>query len=116
MSESTTRGRGRGRGRGGSSNRQQQVVEAHNTLATEDFSPPAQAQVHPQNPQETSQPGRQRRPPAKSAEELRRVMDIIQSRISVIIDSLEGDDNDASLKRNVATAVKHLKQINALLG
>lgn len=113
MSESTTRGRGRGRGRGGSSNRQQQVVEAHNTLATEDFSPPAQAQV---NPQETSQPGRQRRPPAKSAEELRRVMDIIQSRISVIIDSLEGDDNDASLKRNVATAVKHLKQINALLG
>lgn len=111
MAESTTRGRGRGRGRGGSSNRQPQVIEAPPNLANEDFSPPVQAQL-----QETSQPGRQRRPPAKSADELRRVMDIIQSRISVIIDSLEGDDNDASLKRNVATAVKHLKQINTLLG
>lgn len=58
---------------------------------------------------------RQKRIPIKSAEDLRRVMDIIQSRISVIIDSLEGDDNDASLKRNVMTAVKHLKQINDLL-
>lgn len=111
MSESTTRGRGRGRGRGGSSNRRPQVVEAHIDLATEDFSPPAQAP----NSQEPSQTVRQRRPPAKSYEELRRVMDIIQSRISVIIDSLEGDDNDASIKRNVATAVKHLKQINTLL-
>ncbi len=110
MSESNSRGRGRGRG--GSSNRRPQVVEAHIDLATEDFSPPAQAQVHPQEPSQTV---RQRRPPAKSYEELRRVMDIIQSRISVIIDSLEGDDNDASIKRNVATAVKHLKQINTLL-
>ncbi len=51
----------------------------------------------------------------KNAEDLRRIMDIIQSRISVIIDTLEIDDNDISLKRNVVTAVKHLKQINELL-
>lgn len=58
---------------------------------------------------------RQRKIPIKSADELRRIMDIIQSRITIIIDSLDGDDNDASLKRNVITAVKHLKQINTLL-
>ena len=56
-----------------------------------------------------------KRPPQKTPDELRRIMDIVQSRLSVIIDSLEGDDNDISLKRNVATAVKHLKQISVLL-
>ncbi len=55
------------------------------------------------------------RPQVKSAEDLKRIMDIIKSRISVIIDTLEGDDSEAVLKRNVATAVKHLKQIDGLL-
>ncbi len=55
------------------------------------------------------------RPQVKSAEELKRIMDIIKSRISVIIDTLSGDDNEALLKRNVVTAVKHLKLIDDLL-
>ncbi len=38
-----------------------------------------------------------------------------RSRIDVIIDVLEGDDEDASLKRRVATALKHLKHIAELL-
>jgi hypothetical protein len=55
------------------------------------------------------------KPQVKSAEELKRIMDIIKSRISVIIDTLSGDDNEALLKRNVVTAVKHLKLIDGLL-
>jgi flagellar basal body-associated protein FliL len=51
----------------------------------------------------------------KSIDDLKRIMDIVKSRISVIVDSLDGDDNEVSLKRNVATAVKHLKQIENLL-
>lgn len=100
---SSNRGRGRGRG-----NRPHDTLEAPEQLASQDFNPPMPNVV-------PEQPARQRRAQPKSADELRRVMDIIQSRISVIIDSLEGDDNELSLKRNVATAVKHLKQINALL-
>ena len=46
---------------------------------------------------------------------LLRNMDIARSKIGVLIDSLEGDDNEAVLKRNVATAVKHLKVIYDLL-
>jgi len=89
--------RGRGRGRG---NRVQ--VEPPTEV---DFSPPQveEKQVRPRKPQ------------PKSADELRRVMDIIQSRLSVIIDSLEEADNEATLKKNVGTAVKHLKQISDLL-
>ncbi len=111
-STGTGRGRGRGRGRGGShtQSQPQEAPASHSDndqeLSSQNFSPPST--------QESKQ-SRQKRVPAKSAEELRRVMDIIQSRISIIIDSLEGDDNDASLKRNVSTAVKHLKQINDLL-
>ena len=44
-----------------------------------------------------------------------RNMDIARSKIGVLIDSLEGDDNEAVLKRNVSTAVKHLKMIYELL-
>ncbi len=106
----STTGRGRGRGRGGSHSSSSTAVEPPADLAALDFSAPTSSSSTVDH-----QPGKQRRAPAKSADELRRVMDIIQSRISVIIDSLEGDDNDASLKRNVTTAVKHLKQINVLL-
>lgn len=123
MSESVSRGkgqgqsRGRGRGRGKSSSTndasQPQILEPPVNLATEDFSPPGQPHAS-QEPREL-QHNKPRRSPPKSVEELRRIMDIIQSRICVIIDSLEGDDSDVSLKRNVGTAVKHLKQINALL-
>jgi hypothetical protein len=105
----------RGRGRGRKSNNQavqpMYAPNVHgnvdiNNLDDNDFSPPNQANE--------KQP-RTKKQVAKSNDELRRVMDIIQSRISVIIDSLEGDDNDISLRRNVVTAVKHLKQINSLL-
>ncbi len=111
----STAGRGRGRGRGGSlvggSANSSTTVDAPAELSNLDFSAP----VSGGSGMSDTQPSKQRRAPAKSADELRRVMDIIQSRISVIIDSLEGDDNEASLKRNVTTAVKHLKQINVLL-
>ncbi len=92
---------GRGRGRGRKAQTVSPPVEIQE-LSDQEFSPPE------------DKPSR-KRPTAKTMDDLRRVMDIIQSRISVIIDSLEGDDNDISLKRNVVTAVKHLKQINTLL-
>lgn len=57
----------------------------------------------------------QRRQQPKSVEELRRILDMVQNKLSVIIDSLEVDDNEQTLKRNVGTAVKHLKQISTLL-
>jgi hypothetical protein len=96
---------GRGRGRGRKNHQVQPPVEIQD-LEDIEFNPP---------PVVEEKPGRAKKPVVKSADELRRVMDIIQSRISVIIDSLEGDDNDISLRRNVVTAVKHLKQINNLL-
>ena len=96
---------GKGNRRGRKSNPPLQPPPVVQELDDHDFSP--------SNAEE--KPARTKRQVAKSIDELRRVMDIIQSRISVIIDSLEGDDNDISLRRNVVTAVKHLKQINSLL-
>ena len=60
---------------------------------------------------------RSRRPrnQGKTADDYRRVMDVIKSKISIIIDLLEGDDTDTTTKKNVATAVKHLKQIESVL-
>lgn len=55
------------------------------------------------------------KPKAQDPAVLLRNMDIARSKIGVIVDSLEGDDNEAVLKRNVATAVKHLKVIYDLL-
>ena len=52
---------------------------------------------------------------AKRGDVVMRNIDIARSKISVIIDSLEGDDNDVSLKRNVNTAIKHLKDIYEML-
>ena len=99
----SNRGRGRGR-KSGNAPLQPPAVHTQE-LEDSDFSPSGLDE----------KPTRTKRQVAKSNDELRRVMDIIQSRISVIIDSLEGDDNDISLRRNVVTAVKHLKQINSLL-
>lgn len=55
------------------------------------------------------------KPKAQDPAVLFRNMDIARSKIGVLIDSLEGDDTEAVLKRNVATAVKHLKVIYDLL-
>jgi hypothetical protein len=52
---------------------------------------------------------------SKRGDVVMRNIDIARSKISVIIDSLEGDDNDVSLKRNVNTAIKHLKDIYEML-
>lgn len=85
------------------------VIEPPEELTNASFSPPPESSPH------DDRQARPRRVQPKTAEELRRVMDIVQSRISVIIDSLEGDENEVSIKRNVVTAVKHLKQISNLL-
>lgn len=55
------------------------------------------------------------KPKVQDTAVLLRNMDIARSKIGVIIDSLEGDDTEAVLKRNVTTAVKHLKVIYDLL-
>jgi hypothetical protein len=52
---------------------------------------------------------------AKRGDVIMRNIDIARSKISVIIDSLEGDDNEVTLKRNVNTAIKHLKDIYEML-
>jgi hypothetical protein len=104
---SNTRGIGRGRGRGRGIKALESPVDDSEFEPSEIAEAPVQAApiTNPRRP----------KPQQKSIDDLKRIMDIVKSRISVIIDSLEGDDNEAVLKRNVATAVKHLKQIDALL-
>jgi hypothetical protein len=46
---------------------------------------------------------------------LMRNADIARSKISVLIDNLDDNDAEATLKRNVTTAIKHLKDVYALL-
>ena len=94
------RGRGRGRGRG------PMVAEP----------PVVQDVPSPEFNQDSFQEKPKRvKVQSKSVDDYRRITDIIKSRISVIIDSLEGDDPEPVLKKNVSTAVKHLKQIESLL-
>ena len=99
--------RGRGRGRGGHQKATPQINMSDDEESPTRNEAPAQAPSEPAT--------KQRRQPAKSIDDLRRIMDVVHSRISVIIDTLEGDDSEASLKRNVSTAVKHLKLINTML-
>ncbi len=66
-----------------------------------------------QDEPEKKQRAPRQRPPDVSV--LLRKMDIAQSKIGVLIDSLEGDENETTLKRNVVIAVKHLKEIHGLL-
>ncbi len=96
--------RGKGRGR----SRQNPVVLE--SPITQDISSPEhnEQDIVQEKPKKV-------RVPAKSSDDYRRIMDIVKSRISVIIDSLEGDDTEPVLKKNVVTAVKHLKQIEGLL-
>lgn len=77
---------------------------------TQEFDP-----VTIQQEAESKKPVRIPKPKAQDPAVLFRNMDIARSKIGVLIDSLEGDDNEAVLKRNVATAVKHLKVIYDLL-
>lgn len=100
----STRGRGRGRGRGKKEDSPDMSFSPSDM--TETNPPTAVSPVNPVQPKRRS---------VKTIDDYKRTMDIIKSRISVIIDSLEGNENDVSLKRNVATAVKHLKQIDDLL-
>lgn len=94
--------RGRGRGKG-------HVQEAPE-VEENDYAPPSAPL-----PVVEDRPKKARAPPSKSTDELKRNMDIAKSRIAAIIDMLEGDDADVSLKRNVNVAVKHLKVIHDLL-
>lgn len=116
-------GRGRGRGRGGKPKNNTVLTAPESAELDVDFNPAVQVTQQATAAQASSQveekPARQRRqqqPVGKTPEELRRTMDIIKSRVGVIIDILEGDDSgDAAMKRNVVTAVKHLKLIDSLL-
>lgn len=104
---SSNRGRGSNRSANRGKNRNDHSMES----PVDEFSPMDVSDSTSINQQSNRRPRNQ----TKNIDEYRRIMDIVKSRISVIIDSLEGDDNDASIKRNVATAVKHLKQIDSLL-
>lgn len=96
--------RGRGRGRNNNS------VQESNETEEFDYSAPSAPL-----PVVEDKPKKVRAPPSKTTDELKRNMDIAKSRIAAIIDMLEGDDADVSLKRNVNVAVKHLKVIHDLL-
>jgi predicted outer membrane protein len=96
-----------GRGRGGAGRgrpRKQQEPEAEPEL---DVSPAA---IEAEAKQK-----RVPKPKAHDPNAFLRQVDIARSRIAVIIDSLEGDDNEAVLKRNVTTALKHLKAVYEML-
>jgi hypothetical protein len=86
-------------------------VEDHvdSEVSDQEFGPPKVDESRPTERKSKSK--------AKSltTETILRNMDIARSKVSVLIDSLEGDDNETTLKRNVITAVKHLKQIEDLL-
>lgn len=98
------RGRGKGRGRGAKAYVDYQAND--NEPDESDYSAPSA--VVEDRPKKT-------RVVSKTIEELKRNMDIAKSRVSALIDMLEDIDNEAALKRNVATAVKHLKLIETML-
>jgi hypothetical protein len=98
------RGRGRGRSHAPSS---PEIVEAPAVESLDvDFAPPDTNQT-----ERTRKP----RPQLKSPEDLRRTMEIVKRSIVMVIDNLEENDNEASLKRSVMIAIKHLKQIEGML-
>lgn len=103
------------RGRGGAPRgrpRKPITDETEPEVQPQDFDPsPAAIQQE----LEAKKHARAPKPKAQDPAVLLRNMDIARSKIGVIIDSLEGDDNEAVLKRNVTTAVKHLKVIYDLL-
>lgn len=101
----STRGRGRGRSTG--TKKQSELPQSDSESEVNQEAPSVTLPVVKLPKQPRNQP--------KSTESLLRNMDIARSKVGVIIDSLEGDDNELSLKRNVVTAVKHLKEIHSLL-
>jgi hypothetical protein len=106
-SRGNVKGRGRGRGAKAQSPPSPEVLENPvNDALESDFSPPEQ--IQPER-------SKKHRAPSKSPEELRRTMDIVKRSITMVIDNLEENDNEASLKRSVMIAIKHLKQIESML-
>jgi hypothetical protein len=103
-------GRGRGRGRGAAA-----AAATASNLETADFSANLEDTDKPEAVAAAPKPKRQTKSASPSVEEYKANMQSIKSRLSVIIDALDGDDNEASMKRNVAMAVKHLKQIHDML-
>lgn len=99
-----------GRGKKVKADKQEKSKEPSSQVAQEE-EPLVRIEPKPESKPETNH--KRTRPP--SVDDLYKVIRSTSNKIEILIDNLDENDEQATLKRNVAVALKHLKAIHAQL-